>query len=405
MARHPKLEHTTTGEPYWRVRYRKADGRERALSFHGDEAEAEAFEFAALVNKLGGDRAVAWWNTHLARAPDGITLAEWWPRYLRSLTGLTDGTRDSYDRTFRRVWLEPLGYLPLTAIAREDVAEVVNDLSARRADKTVANAYGVLTSCLRVAAEDGLIPAVPTKGIRLPRRTAHETADMRFLDHAEWARLADELPAHYRPLFTFLIGTGARWGEAEALEVRDVDLAAKVVRITKAAKWNASSSTRDVGPTKTRRSRRTITLPPEVVVEIAPLLDRPPSARLFLAPRGGPLRHKSAYDEWTKAADAAGLVPRPRIHDLRHTHVAWLIAAGIPLPVIQARLGHEHISTTIDRYGHLMPDLQVAAANAASLAMRPRDLPGIAEGHREQGAQRAQLGQRDHGDDAETGDA
>jgi hypothetical protein len=44
-----------------------------------------------------------------------------------------------------------------------------------------------------------------------------------------------------------------------------------------------------------------------------------------------------------------------RFHDLRHTHVAWLIAGGVPLPHIQARLGHESITTTIDTYGHLLP--------------------------------------------------
>lgn len=367
-----------TGETYFRVRYRKG-GKERMLPFHGDQAEHDALEFAQLLDKLGADRAVAWWNNNLDQpTDDGLTLADWWPRYLRSLTGVTPGTRDAYDRTFRRVWLDPLGDRPLTTITREDVAAVVNDLSARRSDKTVANAYGVLTSCLRLAAVDGLIAAVPTKGIRLPRRTEHERVDMRFLTHDEWVRLYDKLPIHYRPLFTFLIGTGARWGEAEALTVRDVDLDAMTVRIVKAAKWNASSATREIGPTKTRKSRRTIALPPEVIAELEPLVDsRPIDGRLFLAPRGGVLRHKTVWEMWGKACDDAQLNPRPRIHDLRHTHVAWLVAAGIPLPVIQARLGHEHISTTIDRYGHLLPDLQVAAANAASLAMRPRELPVV----------------------------
>jgi integrase len=53
------------------------------------------------------------------------------------------------------------------------------------------------------------------------------------------------------------------------------------------------------------------------------------------------------------------------VHDLRHTHAAWLIAEGRPLPSIQARLGHESITTTIDRYGHLMPDLD--DGNAAAI--------------------------------------
>ncbi|MDX3849451.1 tyrosine-type recombinase/integrase [Streptomyces sp. AK02-01A] len=49
-----------------------------------------------------------------------------------------------------------------------------------------------------------------------------------------------------------------------------------------------------------------------------------------------------------------GLTKRPRIYDLRHTHASWLIAGKVPLPVIQARLGHESITTTVDRYGHLL---------------------------------------------------
>jgi integrase len=145
------------------------------------------------------------------------------------------------------------------------------------------------------------------------------------------------------------------------------------VRIAKAAKWNATSRTRDVGPTKTRRSRRVVTLPAEVVTALEPLVDRPAGDRLFLAPRGGHIRHKPVWDAWVDARKKAKLdAPLPRIHDLRHTHVAWLIAAGVPLPVIQRRLGHESIKTTIDRYGHLLPELEAAATEAASLAMRPR---------------------------------
>lgn len=62
---------------------------------------------------------------------------------------------------------------------------------------------------------------------------------------------------------------------------------------------------------------------------------------------------------WQRAvalARSRGLTKKPRFHDLRHTHVAWLIAGGTPLPKIQQRLGHESIQTTIDVYGGLLAD-------------------------------------------------
>jgi integrase len=47
----------------------------------------------------------------------------------------------------------------------------------------------------------------------------------------------------------------------------------------------------------------------------------------------------------------AGLTKSPRVHDLRHTCASWMIAAGVPLPIIQQHLGHESIQTTIGVYG------------------------------------------------------
>ncbi|MEU1276511.1 tyrosine-type recombinase/integrase, partial [Streptomyces sp. NPDC005799] len=96
---------------------------------------------------------------------------------------------------------------------------------------------------------------------------------------------------------------------------------------------------------------------------------------VFRAAMGGPWRHANFYNRKWKpavaAAIAAGLPKEPRIHDLRHTHVAWLIAKKIPLPAIQARLGHESIQTTVDRYGHLVRELddEITAAVEAVMAV------------------------------------
>lgn len=63
-----------------------------------------------------------------------------------------------------------------------------------------------------------------------------------------------------------------------------------------------------------------------------------------------------------------------RFHDLRHTHVAWLVAGGAPLPNIQARLGHESITTTIDTYGHLLPGGDELISQIIDRALRGQEV-------------------------------
>ena len=52
-----------------------------------------------------------------------------------------------------------------------------------------------------------------------------------------------------------------------------------------------------------------------------------------------------------------------RFHDLRHRHVALLIAKGAHPAVIASRLGHASVKTVLDVYGHLYEGLDRNAAD------------------------------------------
>ncbi|MGW0431858.1 tyrosine-type recombinase/integrase [Micromonospora sp. NPDC003197] len=41
-----------------------------------------------------------------------------------------------------------------------------------------------------------------------------------------------------------------------------------------------------------------------------------------------------------------------RFHDLRHSYATWLITDGVPVNDVARVMGHEQISTTLDRYMH-----------------------------------------------------
>ena len=73
---------------------------------------------------------------------------------------------------------------------------------------------------------------------------------------------------------------------------------------------------------------------------------------VFATPDGSPLppnrSPRSSTGGWRSTK-----LPRIRFHDLRHSHVANLIAAGEQPLLIAKRLGHSSSTFTLDRYGHL----------------------------------------------------
>jgi integrase len=338
----------------------------------------EARQFVADIEQRG----VAWALTEYRRSndeADELTLDDWAELHFSALPKASPSTIARYRRIYRATWQPPLGHMRLSRIERVDVGRALT--AVQGSDKTVENAWAVLSHMLKMAAQDGKIHKSPTIGLRPGRRSDHEREEHRYLTREEfWAVLA-ATPVHWRPLVMMLGGSGMRWGELAALTVGDLDLEGIAVRITKAERQDPDNPSRTVvGPTKTKESRRTVPLPREVFEAVEPLTEgKRRNDRLFLPPNGGPLRHRTFYrDIWLKKCVGQSGIrePYPRLHDLRHSHVAWLIAAGVPLPVIKNRLGHREIATTVDTYGHLLPDLQRAASEAASLvfADRPREL-------------------------------
>ena len=58
-----------------------------------------------------------------------------------------------------------------------------------------------------------------------------------------------------------------------------------------------------------------------------------------------------------------------RFHDLRHTHATVLAKQGVHPKVVQERLGHSKISTTMDLYSHVMPSMQKDAVKRFEIAL------------------------------------
>lgn len=358
------------------------DKRQTSLPFDNLES---ADKFKDLVNNVGPARALEIHGINPAprrRTADeraqSMPLSEWLNHHIDHLTGVDKRTRDDYRGYVRNA--PTIGVIPLRALSTDDVSRWVQGMElAGAAAKTIANKHGFLSAALAAAVAAGHIGANPAAGTRLPR---DEPAEMLFLERDDFTRLLAEIPQSWRPLAEFLVTSGCRWSEATALKPSDIDRARSTVRISRA--WKRGPYR--IGPTKTRKSVRTINVPKSVLDKLTYtglwLFTNPGQGDGGPSPlrrgAGGPVRapnfrqnvwNPAVARTWPTVDEHGEPIPnalRPRIHDLRHTCVSWLIAAGRPLPAIQQHLGHESITTTVDRYGHL--DRSSGQGNADALA-------------------------------------
>ncbi|MFE4397178.1 MULTISPECIES: tyrosine-type recombinase/integrase [Streptomycetaceae] len=322
--------------------------------------------------------------------------------YVTLLTGVEGGTKRKYRRLVRE------GMVPWfrdkiivdgpDAISEDDVKAWINALAAGTpaphdppdrkrkpySAKTVRDHHGLLSAILGSATkgQNPLRRYNPCSDTKLPRKDDGDSEEKTYLEHWEAGLILRHLAADAIDLVQVLLGTGLRWGEVSALQVRDFDHVGgrPVLRVSRTWKEDEEGK-RFTGAPKSVRSRRTLVLTPYLASIVARACrgKRRRTDLLFTAVEGGAwLPATFRRLRWLPALEAAraeGMYKEPRLHDCRHTHAAWLIARNVPLPAISARLGHESIQTTIDEYGHLMAilddDLVAAVAYSMDAALSP----------------------------------
>lgn len=181
----------------------------------------------------------------------------------------------------------------------------------------------------------------------------------------EFARFVEafrDSPAYYCG-YHILFWTGMRIGELLALTWEDIDLDARIIRIDKTYQ---RINRRDViTPPKTQKSNRRVSIDPELAEVIrwyrntlegknkrsAPFSveQQPHASERIISLTKHPFERHIRQE-----AERIGLRPL-RLHDLRHSHVSFLINNGISPLAIAKRVGHDKVETTLSVYSHLYP--------------------------------------------------
>ena len=173
-------------------------------------------------------------------------------------------------------------------------------------------------------------------------------------------------------LFTFMLATGLRLGEALALRWCDVDLAGGSANVQHTLEYLTGRPWRIAEP-KSASGKRVVPLIGSALAGLRAQRDRQQFDQqrvgeawqdndlVFPNALGTPVSPTNAYHEFKKLLARAGLPTTHGVHDLRHSTATYLLAAGVDGRIVMSIMGWSQVSM-LKRYQHVLSPMLADAA-------------------------------------------
>jgi len=320
--------------------------------------------------------------------PSKVTFEEFSRRWLKdhAWANLSPETAQAYEIMVKKHMVAAFGRHKLQQITPEILQRYYADkLATGRRDgkgglspRTVKHHHRLLHVIFASAVKWRVLPRNPADAVDPPQ---FQRKEMNTFDQEGLETFLNSLQdTEYYPVFYTLLFTGMRRSEALALRWQDLDLDFGRLSIERSL-HHLNDRTFHFLPPKTEKSRRSVALPPSLVMVLKQHRDNQRAMRLtmglvvsnndlvFAHVDGKPLLPHSISQAWSRLAKRAGY-PEVRLHDARHSHASLMLAQGVHPKVVSERLGHNSVSLTLDVYSHVLPGIQEAAALAFDNAFK-----------------------------------
>jgi integrase len=241
------------------------------------------------------------------------------------------------------------------------------DLSAG----TVRRVHGVLHAALAQAQRWEWIWMNAASHASPPTHVPNEIHPPSPADVALLIAKASAADAAFGAYVRLAASTGARRSQLLALRWKDIDLARGGISFTRALVEGLNGPV--LAPPKTRRAYQVSLDAASAVVlaDYSQLAGRSSEAFVFSHDADGvsPWKPNWVTREFIRLRRDAG-IPHCRLHDLRHFMATEMLAAGVAIPIVAARLSHARASTTLNVYAHAVPGGDLAAAETLTDLLR-----------------------------------
>ena len=173
-----------------------------------------------------------------------------------------------------------------------------------------------------------------------------------------------------------MLSTGLRIGEVCGLRWQDIDFKNNTISVNQTLIYIGGKI--QFKDPKTKGSIRTISVPTELMDKLKKWKATHNEYRLSsileyedivcLNKRLGPFVPTILRRAWKNFTEKNN-IRYIRIHDLRHTHATLLVLSGTDFKTISDRLGHTDIQITLNRYSHVLKEMDLKASENISNLM------------------------------------
>lgn len=255
-------------------------------------------------------------------------------------------------------WINPiLGNIEMKNLTRKVLQDFINSFSKTHKRNTVINITKPLSGSLKWAEENEYIEKSPWSGIRISQDFSEK--EIKVFSQEEIDELLNTKGYQVKKDMIVLgYRTGMRIGEILALKWEDINFSEGFLMVRRTLSGYKNNQPEITVP-KTRKSRRRIDLDKQTLG----MLKKKYCGQdgYVFCKKDGTVYSRQAINI-PRMCRNVGIEPRS-FHALRHTHATILLAAGVHPKIVQERLGHAKICTTLDTYSHLIPGMQQVAVN------------------------------------------